>query len=379
MKKLLKTISALALCLAVLFAVMPTAQGATVYFMAVNDTLLDLNASDMPAIVGNVLYVPYTMLSANDAGVNLGVYATYSSLKGTVLVYSNRKQLVFDLQNDQTYDSNGRYYSERAIVRNSTVYLPIARVCSVFRDKIDYSICATEYGCLIRLRNSSAVLGDAEFVNAAANMMSTALSRYQQENPEPAVSAAPSESPSPNVSGSGAGVYLAFVQDGDGKLDSVLNALAAQSCQGLFFLTADQMAQQDDLVRRLVGSGHFVGLRLSGQDGQDVMEELEQAKRLLAAVARCRLAVVLAEGLDESGREQVEAAGYVCWQTTTDGRGLEGSDYEQASALVRKLTGGESSRNYLLLDDRAGNTLAAVLLALGRADYQFRAPVATEL
>lgn len=379
MKKLLKTISALALCLAVLFAVMPTAQGATVYFMAVNDTLLDLNASDMPAIVGNVLYVPYTMLSANDAGVNLGVYATYSSLKGTVLVYSNRKQLVFDLQNDQTYDSNGRYYSERAIVRNSTVYLPIARVCSVFRDKIDYSICATEYGCLIRLRNSSAVLGDAEFVNAAANMMSTALSRYQQENPEPAVPAAPSESPSPNVSGSGAGVYLAFVQDGDGKLDSVLNALAAQSCQGLFFLTADQMAQQDDLVRRLVGSGHFVGLRLSGQDGQDVMEELEQAKRLLAAVARCRLAVVLAEGLDESGREQVEAAGYVCWQTTTDGRGLEGSDYEQASALVRKLTGGESSRNYLLLDDRAGNTLAAVLLALGRADYQFRAPVATEL
>lgn len=379
MKKLLKTISALALCLAVLFAVMPTAQGATVYFMAVNDTLLDLNASDMPAIVGNVLYVPYTMLSANDAGVNLGVYATYSSLKGTVLVYSNRKQLVFDLQNDQTYDSNGRYYSERAIVRNSTVYLPIARVCSVFRDKIDYSICATEYGCLIRLRNSSAVLGDAEFVNAAANMMSTALSRYQQENPEPAVSAAPSESPSPNVSGSGAGVYLAFVQDGDGKLDSVLNALAAQSCQGLFFLTADQMAQQDDLVRRLVGSGHFVGLRLSGQDGQDVMEELEQAKRLLAAVARCRLAVVLAEGLDESGIEQVEAAGYVCWQTTTDGRGLEGSDYEQASALVRKLTGGESSRNYLLLDDRAGNTLAAVLLALGRADYQFRAPVATEL
>lgn len=378
-KKLLKTASALALCAVILLTAMPTAHGATIYFMAANDTLLELNASNMPAVVGGVLYVPYTMLSASATGVNLGVYASYSSMKGTVLVYSNRKQLFFDLQNDLTYDLDGQYYDERAIVRNSTIYLPIARVCSVFSDKLSYSICATKYGYLVRVCNSSAVLGDTDFISATDSMMRAALTRYQQENPE---SAGPEASPvasSPNISGSGAGVYLAFVQTENGTLNSVVDALTAQDCQGLFFLTADQLAQQDDLVRQLVGSGQFVGFRSSAQSGQEVLEELEQAKELLSAIAHCRLAVVLAEELDEAGIEQVEQAGYVCWQTTTDGRDLEEGSYSQISALIRRLTDGEEGRNYLLLDDQAGSALTRMLSGLDQADYQFRAPVATEL
>lgn len=379
MKKLLKTVSALTLCVVVLLTAMSTAHGATVYFMAVNDTPLELSASNMPAVVGGVLYVPYTMLSANATGVNLGVYASYSSMKGTVLVYSNRKQLFFDLQNDQTYDLDGRHYDERAIVRNATVYLPIARVCSVFSDKLSYSICATKYGYLVRVRNSSAVLGDTDFIYATDSMMRAALARYQQENPESVSPEVPPVASSPNISGSGAGVYLAFVRTGDGTLDPILDALAAQDCQGLFFLTADQFAQQDDLVRQLVGSGHFVGLLTAARTGQGALGELEQVKELLSAVAHCRLAVVLAENLDGDGIEQVEQAGYVCWQTTTDGRDLEGGGSSQVSALVRQLADGEEARNYLLFDNREGSTLARVLSGLAQADYQFRAPVAPEL
>lgn len=381
MKKLFKAAAALALCALVMLAAMPKAQGATVYFMAVNDRLLDLSASTMPATVGGVLYVPYTMLSTSTTGVNLGVYAVYSSVKNNVLVYSSRNQLIFDLQADQTYDLNGQTYEERAIVLNSTVYLPIARVCSVFSE-IDWSLSSTDYGYLVRVRSSSAVLEDSAFISAAARMMESALTRYQQENPVAAATespAAPSPSPSASVSGADASVYLAFTQTEGGLLETVLDALAAQDCRGLFFLTAEQLEQQDDLVRRLIGSGHFVGLCLTAQTGEEALEELERGRALLSAIAHCRLAVALAEGLDEDGLAQVEETGCVCWQTTTDGRDLEGTASARAGVLTQQLANGESARNYLLLDDQAGSTLAALLSLLKQADYQLQAPLATEL
>lgn len=375
MKKILRRTAAALMCLLVLFAAAPAAQGASVYFMAVNDTLLELSDANMPTTVGGVLYVPYTMLASNVTGVNLGVYATYSSVKNRVLVHSNRKQLIFDLQEDLTYDMDGRSYTERAIVRNSTVYIPIARVCDVFRE-INYSLNSTEFGYLVRIKNAAVVLGDDAFINAAANMMSSSLVRYQQEHPDPG--SVPRPTPVPGV-GSGAGVYLAFTLTEDGTLDSVLSALAEEGGTGMFFLTGEQLLRQDDLVRELVGRGHFIGLRVLARTGQEAEQELEQMERLLALAAHCRADVVLTEELDEEGAARLEQAGYLCWRTTADGRGQEGSGYARASALMRQMTGGEEARNYLLLDDLAGDTLAAVLSYFGREDYQLRAPVAPEL
>jgi hypothetical protein len=390
MKRLWKGAMALALCALVLLAAAPRVQGATVYFMAVNDKLLELKASNMPTTVGGVLYVPYTMLSANETDVNLGVYAMYSSVKNQVLVYSNRVQLIFDIQENQTYDLNGNNYDERAILRGSTAYIPISRVCAVFSGDIGYSVNSTQYGYLVRVWNSAVVLGDEAFIDAASNMMSSALSRYQQENVSaapsatPAASAVPSAAPSAEpdndtVSGDYAGVYLAFTQTESGSLDGVLTALNSQGCQGLFLLTLDQLTAQGDLVRKILGTGHFVGLRVQGQSAQEVLAEVQLGAEALSAAAHCRLAVVFAEGLDEKGLAEVERAGYVCWCTTTDGRELEGGAYIRATTLVRQLTAGASARNYLLLDDRASGSLAVMLSTLSRSDYRFRVPLATEL
>lgn len=378
MKKWCRRAVTAVLCVVLLAGLVPRTQAATVYFMAINDTLLELNSYAMPTSVGGVLYVPYTMLSTNVTGVDVGVYATYSSVKNRALVYSNRRQLIFDIEADATYDMEGRTYSERAIVRNSTVYLPIARVCSVFNE-IDYSFNNTSYGYLIRVRGSSAVLDDEGFISAAANMMSTAYNRYQLEHPEQSPRPAdPSPAHSESV-GSGAGAYLGFALEDGRKAETILSALNEHSAQGLFFFTAQQLAQQGELVRRLLGQGHHIGLRTAADNVQLALEELEQARDLLALCAHCRTDIVLAEALDAGGLAQLKEAGFVCWSTTADGRGLEGSASSQSAALMRRMTGGQSARNYLLWDESGAKTLSSVLTDIRQEDYQFRAPVAPEL
>ena len=385
MKKWMRSLTAVILCALVLVSAMPSAKGAAVYFSAVNDSLQPLESGTMPTIQGGMLYVPYTMLSATVTGVNLGVYSTYSSVKRSVLVYSNRKQLTFDLQNDTTYDGDGRVYSERAIVRNSIVYIPIARVCDVFSSEIYYSLSSTGDGnYLVRIKgkvggNPPALESDESFISAAYNMMQSYLVRYRQDNPDPEPEASPTPT-APSISGSGAGVYLGIiVPETDDDTGLMLDALSGQSCQGLFFFTAEQLAQRDELVRQLLATGHFIGLRLESTETDDITEELALAGENLSAAAHCRLTTVLADGLDEDGVNELRQAGYVCWLTTEDGRTLTGSSGTRASTLIRNLTRGELARNYLLLDASAGETLSSVLDALSRADFQFRAPVAPAL
>ena len=378
-KKWLRTAAAVVLCLLTLTTTVPAAQDTSVYFMAVNDKLLNLESATMPIMVSGTLYVPYTMFSIDATGVNLGVYAMYSSVKGQVLVYSTSRQLLFDLESWETYEPGGRSYGERAVIRNSMVYLPIARVCDVFKSNISYTVNVTDYGRLIRVTNGSQVLTDAQVINAADNMMRSSLNRYLAANP--VVTPSGPSGPTPSL-GSGAATYLGFVLTEEVSLADTLDALEQLECQGLFFFTGEQLTRQDDLVRELIGRGHFVGLRTAVQEGTElsaVLEELGKAQKLLTAAAHCKALVVLAEGADEAMAEQLEGAGYVCWQTIADGRALEGTAYSRANELMGEMTGGEDACNYLLLDDRAGDVLSGMLDDIRQEEYHFRSPVAPEL
>ena len=375
MKKAGKRLAALALCLLVLAAAAPWAKGASVYFVAVNNTLLPLNSSTMPTEAGGVLYVPYTVLSTGYTGVSLDVYATYNSVQKRVLVYSSQKQLIFDLVADTTYDGDGREYPKKAIMRNSMVYLPIDQVCKIFPE-LKLTVNGTDYGTLIRIKNDKVTLNDEGFIEAAASMMKNALARYEAANPN---SSNPGVRPStpPAPMGSGAGVYLAFVPESD-RVDEVLAALDSQDCQGLFFLTPQQLEEWGGLVRRLLGEGHFIGLRTDAEDAERAAAELERGRKALAEAAFCRTSVVLAEHLEEEDTAALEELGYLCWETTADGRVPEGTASARAEALMKDMTGGESARNYLLFSGSVSQ-IADILSVFRGEAYQFRAPVATQL
>ncbi len=371
----------LLLCAAALVLCVSASPNSGLYFMAVNDTPLEISASNMPTRVGGVLYVPYQMFSATATGVNLGVYASYNSSRGQVLVYSSQKQLIFDLTENTAYDMDGNSYASRGMLRGSTAYLPIAQVCTVFSDTIWYSVSATPYGQLVRLKNSSAVLDDQSFIAAADSRLRSMYNSYLAENP-PAVTAGPTPTPTPGLSGRGAEVYLAFtLEDGgeEASLGEMLDALERLDAQGIFFLTPAELLERDDLVRRLIGQGHLVGARLAAGDVGEALEQLDGARSALRAVAKCRLCAVLCEGLKEDAPEEIRGEGVACWTTSVDGRDLRGSAGERADALLPRLAPGESAKNHLLLDAAAGSTLRALLEAVTEADFQLRAPVPTAL
>ena len=331
MKRWKKALSAAALvALLALGLLMPAfGSSSTVYLMAVNDRVHEMTAENMPMVMGGELYVPYTMLAYQASGINLGVNAMYSATQRTVLVSSGGQGITFDTQANTAQDLDGNDVPARAATRNAMVFLPINYICDYF-GTISCSLVRTPYGTLVRVTNSSAILDDASFAGAADSLLADNLQRYLA-NPGSYTSANPSD-PGPDDSAplDWAELYLAFRWGGQGADTAKL--LEDRGERALFLFTCDELRAQDDAVRRVIGAGHTVGAALTGDTAADCLAEAEEARRLLAAIARYPLLVVDAGGLDGDGQETLAGAGFVLWSPVS-----RGEDYASGPALVRDL------------------------------------------
>ena len=320
-----------ALCAAAVLGLLAPVSGAssTVYLMAVNDKVVEMTAENMPMTANGTLYVPYTMLSTQVLDFNLGVSALYSATRRTVLVSDGARGVTFDLQANTAQDLGGNDVPVRAMMRNSMVFLPIDYLCEYF-GSISCTRVRTRHGVLVRVTNSAAILDDANFVGAADNLLADNLQRYLATvDPQVPESSAP---PGPDVSAppSWAELYLAF-RWGEQAGDTAA-LLEGRGERALFLFTCEELRAQDDLVRRLVGAGHTVGVALTGEDEEDCRAQAEEGRRLLAAIARYALLVVSADGLDEAGREALAGEGFAVWSAAA-----RREDYASGAALVRGL------------------------------------------
>lgn len=332
MKHWKKGLIAAALCglLALGFALPAFGAPSTVYLMAVNDTVMETTAENVPTMVDGMLYVPYTMLSSRISGIDLKVSAVYIPTRRSVLVSSGRRGVVFDMQNNTAQDLEGESLPVRAVVRNSMVFVPIDYLCEYF-GTIGCVRLRTRHGTLVRVTNSAAVLSDVEFVDAADSLLADSLQRYLStaeggNGTGPGPWSGPESSPEP----SRAELYLAF-RWGE-QADEAAGLMEGRGERALFLFTPAQLRENDDLVRRLVGAGHTVGLVLTGADGADCLAQAEEGRRLLAQVAWCGARVVSAPDLDGDGREALEQAGFVLWGATS-----RGEDYSSGASLVGAL------------------------------------------
>ena len=172
------TLAALLCAVLLLCAAVPAfGTSSTVYLMAVNDTVMETTAENVPAMVDGMLYVPYTMLSSRISGIDLKVSAVYIATKRTLLVSSGQKGVMFDTQTNTAQDLQGNSLPVRAVVRNSMVFVPIDWVCEYF-GTISCSRVRTRYGTLVRVTNSAAILSDVEFVDAGDSLLADSLRRY---------------------------------------------------------------------------------------------------------------------------------------------------------------------------------------------------------
>ena len=375
----------LPLVLAVVLALSLTpASAATLYFTAVNNTVAPLTSETMPFWSGGTLYVPYTIFDAslNNVGVGLGLYTSYNRDSRTVTLYNLRQMLTFDLNSGTCLDEvTGTTYISRAIMRGGRPYLALNTVCSHFDLEYSYNqLPDIPQGFLVRIKSSDTVMSDADFIDAAKNVINNRLREYTQ-GLNPAESTDPGTNPSTQNPGGttvpdkdGPAAYLAFRCETASGLTDILDALGESRRCAVFFLTP-QLLEEGDLVRRILGGGHSVGILA---DGGETAHLLEQGGLALERAACARTTLTYAAA---GQRERLEEHGWVCWQETVLLRPDDTvSANSFASSAVRRL-GKQDKAVYLTLEggENAARVLPALLRYLDRESYVVSIPVETML
>ena len=131
--------------------------------------------------------------------------------------------------------------------------------------------------------------------------------------------------------------------------------------RALFLFQVSELVQNDDLIRRLIGTGHQVGLLLTGSDSDDWLSQIEQGRQLLSDIARAPLFFVSVDTLSGNSKQVLSNMGCAVWEATLQADGLT------QSALLSQLSA--SDPNYLeLACDESGLALLRKLLPTLRGE-----------
>ena len=332
--KLKKALTAL-LCAALVLALLP-APARALTLTAVNDAILPVSDSTMPARLGGELYVPYGVFT------RLGVAA--SSSDGVLELSGNGVTLSFSPDEGYVYDQNLNSYSTPAYNRNGTVYVPVKLCCGVFG--LGYSTLTVAGETVLRVTDGSAQ-SDAAFTASNADVIQSAINTYNgvstpnngnngqttkpEEPPVPPVEEKPAQKP--------ARVYLTFYGAPSAHTADVLDALQSAGRKATFFLSADE-AWMDDAVRRIAAEGHTLALLLKADEKtapDELTASLAEANRRLAFLTGLTARLVTNETgcdkLTQTQRDAIAAAGYRLWDTT-----LDSGDGTQSSARAYATT-----------------------------------------
>ena len=370
----------LAVILAVgMFQPMPAA-AANLYFTGINDSVAPLTSSSMPYWSGGTLYVPYTVFDANQngVGVSLGLYTSYNHRSHIVTIFNLKQMLVFDLERGTCRDDmTGAAYDARAVMRYGKPYVPLYVVCSVFG--LEYSYNQLSYisqGYLVRIKSADAVLDDGLFIDRARELINNRLRDYTQSlSPAeitPTIPVSPSEPP--EVDGSNVATYLAFRCESADGLSAILNTLDGTGQYALFFLAPQVIEEEGGLVRRILGTGHSVGIL--AWEGEK--EALSRGRLALEELAHTRTTLAY---VPDGARAGLEEQGWVCWKETLylePGDSVGGTAF--AGTVLNRL--GTRRRTVYLTLEGSGNTarvLSALLRQLSSNHYTVAVPMETRL
>lgn len=359
------------------------AQKETLYFTAVNDTVLDLQDETMPRMINNVLYVPYTVFDPYSSnGVKLGVYSSYNRAKSTLMLYARSKVLIFDLDKESaTFDNEP--VQGKVVIRNSMAFVPLNLICELFG--LEWSWIVANRGYVIRVKSEDAVLSDNDFTSAATYAIEARYQKYMQnKTPEapdsPTVSTPPEETPGPTVTptipgdvldAEGARVYLGIQMMGGEGFESQLKRLKEMGVYAIFFCAPRDLVMRDDDIRTLLASGHRIGLLLDGDTAEEQMEQFRQGNDLLRRIAYTETAIAMSENLPQAER-YLPADQIILWNTTLEATAEGRTQTRQLSIAVNGVK--PNSRAFLMLDDgeQSARVLSGALARLTEEGAQFR-------
>ncbi len=270
-----KRIFILLLCVLLLLSPLHYTSASTgVNYISINDTLPPDLVNTFIYYSGTV-YVPCWLFNS----YSLGVYYSYIESNNTAHLYQNSVQLFFETDTGLTYDGNGNYYSLPGIMQNGVIYVPISYV-SAFFGSFYYTVTSTQYGSVLRLKDSRVVLSDTEFFQAAAPQMQQYYLAHK-----------PSSTPgSANPNGDdldheGTELLLSFTGLPGEMCLELLKAYNVKAC---FFLTAEDVIKSPDTIRRIACEGHSLGVLC----GEDPERDYAETSALIFEAARVHTILV---------------------------------------------------------------------------------------
>jgi len=296
-----------AVLLAAQLAGVPARAASTVYFTAVNETILELSDATMPFWSGGYLFVSSNLFSNKE----LGLYYSYNTAKKIAVVYTNIHALIFNLNDDTVIDGQSNGYYPPAILKNSNVFLPVSLVASFFG--LTYTSKKVEHGYLIRVRSDSSVLSDSAFLDAGGSVLASRYSQYLKA----------AEGTPGGTAGSGTGqttvpevgnqqIYLCFRAGDDAqRTGQLLDTLDAAGAFATVYLTVRQIRDDGDLARRLTATGHAVGLVADAAAGA-VTEQLRAANAALCQATGEKTRLCFVQNGKEADLAAASGAGYCC-------------------------------------------------------------------
>ncbi len=382
-----KTLACLLCALLILVSLVPSAAGVgTMYFMSVNDKVLEYSPDTMPFIYEGTVYVPYTMfLSEFNGGIKLGVFYGWDSTRSCLSLYSQEQPipLTFDIGAGTAYTKD-ETFSFRAIMRNSMVFLPARAVCNYF--DLTYSYLPTDYGgYLIRVKGEYEV----DYYLTDRIILSSGKDRFREQKKEfdrsqvaatPTPAPTPTPTPAPPAAHQQVKVSFAFRCDsGDGP-QALLDSLTWYGTKSIFFFRPEDLAQWDDEIRALLARGHRAGIIVDGADAAACEAQAAEGNRLLSHIARTRTDFLLVDGPDKL-RKELEENGWACWWENIDGVPEADTSAANHTVSIRLNIEAKQSLARITMDDSSVSvsTLDHLLPYLLRDEYQFWTVTETEL
>ena len=341
-----------------------------VYFTAVNDKLMPLNAETMPFWSNNTLYVCYTAFDKTDLDVQ---YIRNYSM-GLAVLYTSKNGLYFDLAGRTVYDKNDVYYNGSAIEKNGYVFFPLDLVCRYFG--LSWSQNDTATVPLIRIKSDTVVLDDRSFISAAATMMASRYAEYEKivnaskqedEKPPKEPDKDPVVSPPPIHAADGQKLYLIL----SGRTEEAIRgAMDVMGDRGATFLLTVQQMENGDLVRALLGNGHSIALLVrSGTEGE-ILSELQRARELVWMASCSLLQLVWYEGIEDATPLFAEQ-GCVNITAQLDRRTAATHSTKEVDTLMRLIGRHQEDLSiYLGNDEKYMDGLSTLLDRLDQAQYR---------
>lgn len=186
-----------------------------------------------------------------------------------------------------------------------------------------------------------------------------------QETPDPE----PEDPVQTEEPAEGKNVYLCVRAAQGETVEALLDELDRKGDKAAFFCTEEFLAQEGDLLRRMMATGQAVGLAVDASDPkQTVTEQLSASNELLYQATCTKTRLVMLENEEGQGLQEAERAGYRCVTADLDRSAYALKSTSAADSLLQRITARRGSVTVWLGESVDATGLRAFLEAAEDAE-----------